>query len=110
MVDIETFREMALSFPDTVELPHFDIPSFRVNGKIFATLRPKEKRAMLKLPIIEQSVFCSYDKSIFFPVPGAWGAKGATFVELGKVRKTMLRDALGVAYNGITVTKSKTRK
>ena len=54
---------------------------------------------MLKLSLIDQSVFCSYDKSVFFPVPGGWGRKGATFVDLRKVRKDMLKDALTVAYN-----------
>ena len=30
-------REFALSLPGTVEEPHFDLTSFRVRGKIFAT-------------------------------------------------------------------------
>ena len=34
MVTITTFREMALSFPDTEELPHFNIPSFRVKKTV----------------------------------------------------------------------------
>ncbi len=69
MVDIETFRKLALSFPGTEEQPHFDIPSFRVKNKIFATLWAKENRAMLKLSLADQSVFCSYDNTVFFPVP-----------------------------------------
>ena len=106
MVNIETFRELALSFPDTVELPHFDLTSFRVKKKIFATFWPKENRAMLKLPLIDQSVFCSYDKAIFFPVPGGWGRKGATFVELKKVKKDIFKDALTIAYNGVAPKKN----
>jgi hypothetical protein len=99
MIDIATFRQMALSLPDTVELPHFDLTSFRVNKKIFATFHAKHNRAMLKLSLVDQSVFCAYDSTIFFPVPGGWGKKGATFVELKKVRKDMFRDALKTAYN-----------
>ncbi len=30
-------------------------PSFRIRGKIFATLWPAEQRAMLKLPLAEQA-------------------------------------------------------
>ena len=100
---------MALSFPDAVELPHFDIPSFRIKGRIFATVWVKDNRAMLKLTPIDQSVFCSFDQRIFFPVPGAWGTKGATLVELSKVRKDMLLDALGMSYNGVVSPKRKSK-
>ena len=105
MVNIETFRKLALSFPNAEEQPHFHLASFRVNKKIFATLWEKENRAMLKLSLADQSVFCFYDTTIFFPVPGGWGAKGATFVELNKVRKDMLKDALTTAYNGAALKK-----
>ena len=112
MVDIETFRTLALSFPDTEELPHFHLQSFRVRKKIFATLWRKENRAMLKLSLVDQSVFCAFDKAVFFPVPGAWGKQGATFVELKKVRKDMFKDALTTAYNGVVQKKQskKTKK
>jgi predicted DNA-binding protein (MmcQ/YjbR family) len=106
MVDFTTFREIALSFPGAEELPHFDIPSFRIKKKIFATLWEKENRAMLKLSPISQSVFCSYDLSIFYPVPGGWGKKGATFVDLGKVRKDMFKDAISVAYKEVATKKT----
>jgi YjbR protein len=98
MINIETFRQMALSFPGAVELPHFDLVSFRVKKKIFATYHPKANRAMLKLPLVDQSVFCSYDNTVFFPVPGSWGKNGATFVELKKVKKSIFKDALTIAY------------
>ncbi|MDQ6609859.1 MAG: MmcQ/YjbR family DNA-binding protein, partial [Bacteroidota bacterium] len=68
MVDFETFRTMALSLPGAEEQPHFNLPSFRINKKIFATLWENENRAMLKLSLISQSVFCSFNTSIFFPV------------------------------------------
>lgn len=98
MVDLQHFRKLVLEFPDTEELPHFELISFRYRKKIFATYWEKENKAMLKLPLIEQSVFCDYDNTIFFPVPGAWGLKGATFVNLNKVRRNMFKDALKVAY------------
>jgi len=101
MVSTESFRKMALSFPGAEEQPHFHLASFRVKKKIFATLWEKENRAMLKLSLISQSVFCAYDASIFFPVPGGWGRQGATFADLKKVRKDMLKDALTTAYNQV---------
>jgi hypothetical protein len=110
MVDIDTFRKWALAFPDAIEAPHFDLTSFRANKKIFATYHHKTDRAMLKLPLAEQSVFCAYDKEIFFPVPGFWGKQGATFVELKKVRKDMFKGALKVAYEGIISAKKPKKK
>jgi hypothetical protein len=38
MVDLNELRYLALSFPEASEEDHQDRPSFRVNGKIFATL------------------------------------------------------------------------
>ena len=103
MVSITTFRQLALSFPGTNEEPHFHLISFRYNKKIFATYREKENWAMLKLPLAEQAVYCLYDKTIFFPVPGTWGAKGATFVDLHKVKKGIFMEALTVAYNAVGI-------
>lgn len=98
MVTVETFRKLALSFPESFELPHFDLASFRVNKKIFATLLVEKQRAMLKLSTVDQSVFCAFDKSIIYPVPGSWGKKGCTYFELSKIKKGMIKDALLQAY------------
>lgn len=105
MVAIKTFRQIALSFPGTVEQPHFDKTSFRVDKKIFATLDIQNKRACIMLSEIDQSVFSAYDKSVYYAVPNKWGKRGAPFVELAKVRKIMLRDSLEQAYNKITSKK-----
>ncbi|MEI9810879.1 MAG: MmcQ/YjbR family DNA-binding protein [Bacteroidota bacterium] len=100
MVDITYFRQVALSLPDAVETPHFEKPSFRIKKRIFATLTIEKHLACLKLSPLEQSVFCAFDNTIIYPVPNKWGRQGWTFVELKKVRKTMLKDALITAYNG----------
>ena len=98
MVSIETVRQLALSFPETDEHPHFHLKAFRVKKKIFSTLDEKLKRVMVKLTPVDQSVFCAFDKNIIYPVPGGWGKKGATYIELGQVKKAMFKDALTVAY------------
>ena len=36
-------RAIALSLPGAVEAPHFDYASFRVGGRIFATLPPDDR-------------------------------------------------------------------
>ena len=105
MITIEQARQMALSLPETEEKPHFDLTSFRVKNKIFATIHAKKNYVMVKLRPIDQSVFCSYDKEVIFPVPGGWGKKGATFINLKKVRKSMLMDALKTAWKTVAPPK-----
>lgn len=98
MVSIDEVRRLSLSFPETDEHPHFERQAFRVRKKIFATLLEKDKTLNLMLTPVDQSVFCSFDKTIIYPVPGGWGLNGATTVNLVKVKKSMLKDALTVAY------------
>jgi len=42
MGDLAQARRFALSLPGASEEPHFDMASFRVKGKIFATVPPDE--------------------------------------------------------------------
>lgn len=98
IVSLSTARKLALSLPEATEQDHFGRPSFRVGGKIFSTLWPIEKRVMVKLSMIDQSVFSSFDNQVFYPVPGGWGRQGCTFAELRKVKKSMLQDALTAAW------------
>jgi len=109
MVTIETARQMALSFSGTIEQDHFGMPSFRVNNRIFSTLWVKDNRMMVKLSPIDQSVFNSIARTVFFPVPNKWGLGGATFVDLNNVLPEMLADALKLAYDTI-VLKPKAKK
>ena len=110
MVTLEEFRKWALAYPDTEELPHFQNPSFRVKGRIFGTYHIKDNKAMLFLPLEEQSVFCAYQEGVFYPVPGMWGSKGATYISMANVRKDMFKDALQVACTLVANHKQTRRK
>lgn len=94
-------RTLALALPGAEEQPHFEKPSFRVWKKIFVTLQPADKKAVLKLSPMDQSVFTAYDQTIFYPVPGTWGKGGWTTVDLTKVKKGMFRDALTCAWRTV---------
>ena len=98
MVTINAVRKLALSFPDTTEQSHFEKPSFRVGKRIFVTLDIVNNRACIKLSAIEQDVFSAFDRSVIFPVPNKWGKQGWTFINLKKIRKETLVDALTTAY------------
>ena len=39
-MNVEQVRRIALALPSVAEEPHFDYASFRIGGKIFATLPP----------------------------------------------------------------------
>lgn len=98
MISVALVRKMALSFDEAMEQPHFEKTFFRVKKKIFATLDPKLLQVVLKFSEVDQSVFCEYDPTVIYPVPGGWGKKGWTLVELNKVPKKLFFDALTTSY------------
>ncbi|HTD94367.1 MAG TPA: MmcQ/YjbR family DNA-binding protein [Chitinophagaceae bacterium] len=98
MVSVKNFKALAMSFPEATELPHFEKPSFRVRKKIFVTLSESLSRITIKLSPIDQSAFCTFDRSVIYPVPGKWGLQGWTIIELKKIPKSLLIDALTTAY------------
>ena len=67
----------------------------------------KKKIAVLMFSPLEQSVFCSFDNTIIYPVPGGWGRQGCTIFELSKMKKGMMKDALTVVYNEVLNKKKK---
>ena len=108
MADIETARQIALSLQNAEEYVHVGRPAFRRKGKrTFATLWPADNRMTLMLSPIDQSVFHSFDPSIFYPIPNKWGLKGATYVELCKVRLDMLQDVITTAWETAGMKASK---
>ena len=95
------FREMALSFSETIESAHMH-PDFRVCGKIFATLGyPNEDSAMVKLPPDEQRQFVRTAPSVFKPVKGVWGRQGATNINLAAATTGIVHQALTAAWRNI---------
>ena len=108
VITTNEFRKLALSFPETVELPHFDRTSFRFNKKIFATLQTTNEIAMLKLSDENQSLYCSIDKSAIYPVPNKWGEKGATTAILEQLSREEVQSLIDLAY-AHAVSKKPTR-
>jgi hypothetical protein len=73
MCGLQRARGFALSLPGASEEPHFDMASFRVRGKIFATVSPDE--ACLHVFVGEQEVeaFAAEDPGAFEPL--RWGQR-----------------------------------
>jgi hypothetical protein len=93
------FRKLALSLPETAEQSHMNHPDFRVRGKIFATLGyPNATTAVVRINHAQQDMLTRAEPAAFSPVPGAWGSRGATCVNLKKARKAPTLDALRMAW------------
>jgi predicted DNA-binding protein (MmcQ/YjbR family) len=107
MVKQETFIELASSFPDVTIEPHFENTAFKIKKKIFATINPKANRVCVKLNAIDQGAFSAFDNTIIYPVPNKWGKMGWTNIELSKVKKSVVADALKTAYNEVLKGKQK---
>jgi hypothetical protein len=110
MVSISVVRNVMLSFPETVELPHFEKASFRLGTKIIATISERDKKVCVKLSEEEQALFSSHDPQVIYAVPNKWGKQGWTFIELTRIKKPVLVAILSAAYEGILKKKSTRRK
>ncbi|MBV9251326.1 MAG: MmcQ/YjbR family DNA-binding protein [Acetobacteraceae bacterium] len=100
----DEFRRIALSLPDTVEASHMGHPDFRVRGRIFATLGyPNGAWGMVKLTPEQQAVLVGAHPEMFTPVPGGWGRKGCTSVNLASADAAALGQALETAWRNVTL-------
>lgn len=94
----EDVRALALMLPETVEGAHQGHPDFRVGGRIFPTLWTDEDRVVVKLTPEMQAVMVEAEPDAFEPVPGAWGSRGWTSLDLYQAEEETLRSALLQAW------------
>jgi hypothetical protein len=92
------FRTLALSLPEALEAAHMDHPDFRVGGKVFATLGPREAWGMVKLTPDQQAVLVGSEPHVYEPFAGAWGRRGCTRVILAEATEPSVRQALTAAW------------
>jgi hypothetical protein len=98
----DSFRRLALSFPDAEERSHMGHPDFRVCGKIFATLGyPDGGWGMVKLTPGQQEAAMAAEPDVFVPVKGAWGRGGATTVHLRAAKVATVRTAMAAAWRNV---------
>lgn len=101
MASFESTRSMALALPEAIEMDHHGFPSFRVGGKIFATLRRQPVRLMVKLDPEDQRNLAEGHPAVVTPVAGYWGRKGSTFVDYVEADEELLRSLLRLAWAGV---------
>jgi hypothetical protein len=95
----QQFRRLALALPGATEGAHMGHADFRVGGKIFATLgNPDPKWAVLLLKPDQQALLVETAREVFSPVPGGWGLKGSTRVNLAAADREAVQNALRLAW------------
>ena len=68
---LETARRFALSLPDATEEPHFEKSSFRVRGKIFATVPEGGKHLHVQVDPVELQALVASDPAAYEQI--VWG-------------------------------------
>lgn len=94
-------RRLALALPEAYEADHHGMPSFRVNKKIFATLRHAEAKMMVKLDPEDQHNLSEGHRGVVEPVPGYWGRGGSTFVWFDQCDEALVESLLRLAWSGV---------
>lgn len=80
MIGPDDVRRLALALPEAHEEPHFESTSFRVKGKIFATMDPAfaDGSFALKLDPEDQRNLAQGHPGAVAAVDGYWGRNGWT--------------------------------
>lgn len=90
-------RMHALSLPGVVEQPHFQMASFRVGGKIFATMPPAAE--VVHLFLTERDRDMALDLHRAFVEVLTWGQRIAG-VHLARAEPQVVRDLVDCAWAG----------
>lgn len=99
---IGAFRRMCLALPFAEEHAHMNHPDFRIRNRIFASLPSGDgSLGMVMLTPAQQKQFVKQAPDIFTPVPGGWGKRGATYVQLSAAPPTPVRRALRLAWENV---------
>ena len=72
-MQLKLARQFALSLPETTEEPHFEYSSFRVRGKIFATIPPDGAALHIFVDADQRAPLVAAHPDTFAPLH--WGSK-----------------------------------
>ena len=97
-VSADEARTLALSLPDAVELDHHGRPSFRVGGKIFATLWSEDR---MNVMLDEGGILTAVESAPDACESVWWGKRlAAVGVTLARTDRTFLGELLADAWEG----------
>ena len=99
MTSVAQARSIALSMPDAEEAAHHGHPDFRVRGRIFATLWPEQRHAVVKLAPADQAALAQLDPSAFSLT--GWSNQGWLRVDLRQVPVAKFRELVAAAWRNV---------
>ncbi len=98
MVSLDKARRAALALPEAVEQDHHGRPSFRVGGKIFATLRDE---GYMNVMLDEGGIRTAVERELETCEEVWWGKRlAAVRVDLGRADADLLASLLEDAWEG----------
>ena len=98
MMSPERIRQFALSLPDATEEPHFHFASFRINGKIFATMPPSDRLLHVFAPEEDRISAIARDPEVYEELN--WGQRVVGLrVVLEHADPELVLDLLEAAYD-----------
>ena len=97
----DDFREIVLGLDGASEGAHMKHPDFRVNGRIFSSLKPGGDEGVVKLSADEQAELVRTQPKTFAPAAGAWGRQGWTTLRLAGAKPAAVRGAVLLAWQGV---------
>lgn len=94
---LETARRFALSLPEAREEPHFELSSFRIRGKIFATVPPDGQHLHVFVDEPTTRAVTAHDPAAFEEL--RWGKRlVGVRVKLSAARTDAVRDLLEASW------------
>ncbi len=94
-VKLAQVRRLALALPEATEEPHFHLSSFRVKGKVFATVAPDGTFMNVFVDDAQREIMITVDPKAYESL--AWGKTAYLHVHLAAAKandvKTLLRAA-----------------
>ena len=94
-MNVREVRRLALALPEATEEPHFHLSSFRVKGKIFATVAPDGSYMNVFCDDEQREVMVTVDPEAYESLK--WGKIGYLHVHIAAAKardvKTLLRAA-----------------
>lgn len=95
-VKISEVRRFALSLPEATEQPHFHLLSFRVTGKIFATVAPDGSFMNVFVDDAEREIMVTVDPNAYESLP--WGKTAYLHVHLAAAKARDVQGLLRAAW------------
>jgi hypothetical protein len=95
-VNLREARRLALTLPEATEQPHFELTSFRVRGKIFATLAPDGSFMNVFVDDVLRETIVAVDPQAF--ETRWWGKSAYLHVHLAAAKARDVKTLLQAAW------------